>query len=328
MTSTPDGYSSSAAGLANAVRPSRRTVVRGAAWSVPVIAVGAAAPAFACSPAGTTGNFNRSTAGTYSLSIPANVESFTFTLVGAPGLSGNVSNGGSGAKVQGTVFFGCKAQATPLAVVVGQGGGLNLGGTGFGSGGATATGTSGGGGGGSAIRITGGALLVVAGGGGGVGAVTTTGASSPGTGGTAVPPGDGGSSSTGSGSNAIVSAGGKGASGSTPGQAGTGGSGMSTTYAGNPGTFSATNGGSGGSGGRADGTGYGAGAGGGGYAGGGGGQLRTSGNTRVGGQGAQAPITPVALASQTLPFPAPATPPQTRIRTIELLAQSSSTGDR
>lgn len=43
--------------MADLVNPSRRTVVRGAAWSVPVVAVAATAPAFAASPCATRYNF-------------------------------------------------------------------------------------------------------------------------------------------------------------------------------------------------------------------------------------------------------------------------------
>src|SRR6478672_464529 len=39
--------------MGDMVNPSRRTVVRGAAWSVPVVAVAATAPAFAASPCAT-----------------------------------------------------------------------------------------------------------------------------------------------------------------------------------------------------------------------------------------------------------------------------------
>ncbi|CAM3666226.1 hypothetical protein [Nocardioides zeicaulis] len=43
--------------MADLVNPSRRTVVRGAAWSVPVVAVAATAPAFAASPCATLYDF-------------------------------------------------------------------------------------------------------------------------------------------------------------------------------------------------------------------------------------------------------------------------------
>lgn len=40
--------------MSDVIRPARRTVVRSAAWSVPVVAVGVSAPAFAASPCATT----------------------------------------------------------------------------------------------------------------------------------------------------------------------------------------------------------------------------------------------------------------------------------
>ena len=73
-----------------AARPSRRVLARGAAWSVPVVAVGAAAPAMAASggtgsitgacAGGNTANFTLSIAGSLSTSIQV-----VFTRLGGTG---------------------------------------------------------------------------------------------------------------------------------------------------------------------------------------------------------------------------------------------------
>jgi len=75
-------------------RPSRRTIARGAAWSVPVVAVGAAAPAMAAS--GGSGSITGACAGgntaAYTLSIAGSLAPFirvTFTRLG--GTSMNIS---------------------------------------------------------------------------------------------------------------------------------------------------------------------------------------------------------------------------------------------
>jgi hypothetical protein len=77
---------------APARRPSRRTVARGAAWSVPVLAVGAAAPAFAAS--GGTGTITGACLGgnraSYTLNVTGSAAAFirvTFSRLGGTSMS-------------------------------------------------------------------------------------------------------------------------------------------------------------------------------------------------------------------------------------------------
>ena len=183
---------------------SRRTIVKGAAWSVPVIATTVAMPMASASvncqtvthtvaspdpttPEGTTETFI----------VPAGVTSIRFSVAGGGGGAAidkadsweHASHGGSGALVTGELPV---TPGQPLTLIVGQGGAGGTfgegaaalsgqpatGGKGYGDGGtspaavATASnglrGGGGGGGGGSAILL-GDTPLVVAGGGGGVG---------------------------------------------------------------------------------------------------------------------------------------------------------------
>jgi len=179
-------------------RVTRRTVVKGVAWSVPAIALASAAPAMAqsCSQSGehraprpTLTGKQDTGAMTTTWPVPAGVHELYFEVVGAPG--GAVSG-----------FFNSRAMkvtgrltVTPgevLTLVVGQGGYFvdtqtspssgwysgSAGGRGFGDGGSnlytpvaglSAWNAGGSGGGGSAIVASDGSPLVVAGGGGGIG---------------------------------------------------------------------------------------------------------------------------------------------------------------
>lgn len=89
--------------------PTRRTILTGAAWALPIIATSAAVPAYAANGAQTgtshtiKGQANgRKTVKTFT--VPAGVRELSFTLTGGAG--GTVmarSQGGCGAKVTGTV---------------------------------------------------------------------------------------------------------------------------------------------------------------------------------------------------------------------------------
>lgn len=175
--------------------PGRRTIVKGFAWGVPVVAAAIAAPAHAASGAcpdpGAAPNYRApappkgsrvSFAGvTTSFRVPAGVTKLRFEVAGGAG--GTITAGGAGGrKVTGEIAV---TPLETLTLVVGQGGAKadhqfnavpvpNMpGGGGFGAGGnanwtAGATGnmTGGSGGGGSAI-LRGSTVLVIAGGGGG-----------------------------------------------------------------------------------------------------------------------------------------------------------------
>ncbi len=170
----------------------RRALTRGAAWTAPLVSVGAAAPAFAasqCTGSPTTSTFSP---GTYTIAVAPGCRTVIFTVIGGTGAG---FNGGGGANLQGTITLPSSASSTTLTLVVGQGGfntgstGTSVGGVGYGDGGggvlgATTGGTHGGGGGGSAILL--GAAtpanagnanvpLVVAGGGGGASGANSNG---------------------------------------------------------------------------------------------------------------------------------------------------------
>ncbi|MDR6868855.1 hypothetical protein J2Y69_003481 [Microbacterium resistens] len=181
---------------------SRRTIVRGAAWTIPVIAAAAAVPLAAASgctgggsmtapaPTGTQAPAMNST-----FTVPAGVTQLTFEVAGAAGGTSTftddghtlVGSGGAGALVTGVLLV---TPGQVLSLIVGQGGmGFHntvsgppspgyVGGGGYGSGGSTVFGgggsamenyAGGSGGGGSAILL-GSTPLIVAGGGGGSGA--------------------------------------------------------------------------------------------------------------------------------------------------------------
>lgn len=166
----------------------RRTVVNTAAWAVPVIAVGVAAPfaSASCQGGGTftapvpqSGNVG-SESTRVSFTVPRGVRRISFDVLGGAG--GGTSSGrpyGDGRRVQGNLTV---TPGEVLTFVTGQGGIFTgnssaIGGQGYGNGGDVTIPSAGlagfqfggSGGGGSAI-LRGSAPLVVAGGGGGRGA--------------------------------------------------------------------------------------------------------------------------------------------------------------
>lgn len=182
---------------------SRRTVIKGAAWSVPVIMAAVAVPqAVASEPTGTLKTITVTASGskeaTRTVTLPADANNITYQVIGGGGASGwshvgrtpwaanspteGGSLGGSGALITGTLSAAAAGQT--LLLVAGGGGSIvhNTGSTGFGNGGGPAkpnwvdngrtfnvhANWGGGGGAGSAITIAG-APVVVAGGGGGGG---------------------------------------------------------------------------------------------------------------------------------------------------------------
>lgn len=175
----------------------RRSVVQGAAWATPVIAVSVTAPAFAASAcpnpvlvpvaAPAPGS---PTAGTTTWTVPQGVTSLTFTVLGGAGGATPAANyGGAGSMVTGTLSV---AAGDILTLIVGQGGAGQLTGTapapgqGFGNGGAggtprpaSATYTGASGGGGSAILVNGAPAVVAGGGGGGGSSIHGPGAPAP-----------------------------------------------------------------------------------------------------------------------------------------------------
>lgn len=158
----------------------RRTIVKGAVWSLPVLAAAAAVPAHAASGTPCVGATYTSV-GTYTYTVPAGRTTLNFEIAGGGGgadflnAQGTAGPGGSGALISGALAV------TPgqiLTLIVGGGGqGVDkqgLGGKGFGNGGNATNvggvwhGPASGGGAGSAILL-GATPLVVAGGGGGAG---------------------------------------------------------------------------------------------------------------------------------------------------------------
>ena len=163
----------------------RRTIVKGAAWTIPVIATATAVPAASasvCTPQTLrVDGFAQAT----TIAIPACATTVTFTVAGGGG--GGVETvpagdgkfqGGSGALITGTLIG---VAGKTLTLTPGNGGTNGVfrgasgrGGSGVGNGGDSGfhptygTHKSGGGGGGSAIML-GSTYLVVAGGGGGAG---------------------------------------------------------------------------------------------------------------------------------------------------------------
>lgn len=167
---------------------SRRTIVKGAAWSVPIVAATVAVPSYAASPdcAGTaTVTANDYEKGVLTVTLPACARTVSYVIVGGGGgdaLSGSYS--GAGAKVAGTFAV---SGGEVLSLVAGGGGGSrNMApnrATGWGDGGlgtlwyhtdvAEYLLNGAGGGAGSAIVLgpdpsTNGTPLIVAGGGGGM----------------------------------------------------------------------------------------------------------------------------------------------------------------
>ncbi|SES04802.1 hypothetical protein SAMN05443377_1419 [Propionibacterium cyclohexanicum] len=174
--------------------PNRRTIIKGAAWSVPVIAAASIAPMAAASgPTSGSKTFTvpavnpddyvnvdwPPTAGRYTFTVPAGVTVLSFTVIGG---RGGGEWGGWPAEVSGTLPV---TSGETLDIIVGNGGSSNvalgvprIGGEGYGNGGSSNAdpgddvvrgtsfryGTSGGGG--SAILRLGDPLVVAGGGGG------------------------------------------------------------------------------------------------------------------------------------------------------------------
>lgn len=156
----------------------RRTIVKGAAWSVPVVAAAITVPQASASPTRGCTNVTRSfdAGDVTTVTVPAGVTSVTYTVRGAGG--GGGTRAGFGDLTSGTIFL---AGPVTFRVVVGEGGtaagnGQGTGGTGYGRGGNSTNRqhsgpnnlqfSPGGGGGGTALLI-GSTPLIVAGGGGG-----------------------------------------------------------------------------------------------------------------------------------------------------------------
>ncbi|MFB7843780.1 glycine-rich protein [Microbacterium sp. NPDC056052] len=159
----------------------RRTVVKAAAWSVPVIASTVAAPAFAasgCAPGSASFSVpspTQASGGVQNWTVPTGVASVSFAVAGGAGGGFDATPGGKGALTTGTLAV---TPGDVLTIYVGQGGRggalQDTGGGGYGSGGSTTLSSSpvywdlgGGGGGGSAIVLNGTPLVVAGGGGGG-----------------------------------------------------------------------------------------------------------------------------------------------------------------
>ena len=92
---------------------SRRKVVAGAAWAAPVVAASAAVPAFAsstqCEPEGSAAYTISGTAAgaktVKTFKVPAKVDKISFTIIGGAGgtVLSDAAQGGSGAKLTGTI---------------------------------------------------------------------------------------------------------------------------------------------------------------------------------------------------------------------------------
>lgn len=177
----------------------RRTIIKGAAWSVPAITTAVAAPFASASPICAPGNAAFATPGVYTVEIPGGVSEVTYTIRGAGGGLGHLTyghednptahgfryyghrNGGTGAETTGVMALTSSATPKLLTVIVGEGGEggltgmgtIHQGGDGYGKGGdsspnyGTSSAVSGGGGGGGSAILVGSVPLVVAGGGGG-----------------------------------------------------------------------------------------------------------------------------------------------------------------
>ena len=183
---------------------SRRAIVKGAAWSVPVVAAAVATPAVAASatvadvPYTLTVKPTGQTKGQCTVTLPVGASAISYKMSGGGGGRGNgtvsFANGGNAAYLAGRLTSGVDKILTPttLTVIAGAAGyGISAdtttqrtstpGGQGYGNGGASLAetgpdlhypyGYGGGGGGGSAI-VFGNVPLVVAGGGGGGGGLS------------------------------------------------------------------------------------------------------------------------------------------------------------
>lgn len=236
-------YDSMPSSLESASSPSRRTVARGAVWTVPVVAVAPAAPTYAASgSACTTGQAVRytapapstasATAVTTSYVVPTGVSFLCFRIDGGGGGGSAARAGGSGARTTGRIAV-TPGETLTLTVAAGgvrTSGSLGgAGGGGYGNGGSTVatstTGFSGGSGGGGSAILRGATPLVVAGGGGGIGGDRErnsggyTWAFSGGPGGAAGSGGAASSSALSPGSITLSVPGGSGAIGASPGGA-------------------------------------------------------------------------------------------------------------
>lgn len=142
--------------------PSRRALVAGAAWSIPVIAAAAATPMAAasqCAP----GTVTRGP-GTHTVVVPACARTLTFNVLGSGGSGANTSGAHAGARVQGTIALPASTSERTFTLIVASGASGGTPGVGFGNGGGGSTTWAGGAG--SALR-QGTTLFVAAGGGGG-----------------------------------------------------------------------------------------------------------------------------------------------------------------
>ena len=223
-----------------------------------------------------TNTVTKTTAGTYTLTVPAYVTSFNFVMNAAGGGGGfSGAGGGAGGTVSGTITIPSSSSPTTFTVIVGGAGGAGTASTG-GAGGASGTGCA----------LGGVGVVTVGGGGGGGGKGSGTGGS--GGGGPTTNPG---TDTAGSGTANGAFTGGSGGSTATTGTplygitntAGKlGGSGASA------GTCTAGVCGAGGAGGNGDSSDGGAGGGGGGMASGGGGSAGTGGAGGAGGGGGSA----------------------------------------
>jgi hypothetical protein len=331
VVTAKDSYGNVATGYANTVTLSIKSGPAGAALSGCVSSLSAGVSTFSScqvSPSGagyvlnaTDGTLTvasasftatnpttvtKTTAGTYRLTAPAGVTSFTFTIKGAGGGGGHTgAAGGRGGAVSGTVTIPASTTATTFTVVVGgagagatgvAGGAAGSGGTGCalgGSGGSGTTGGGGGGGGGGAtcLYLSGApanTIVTVGGGGGGGGGASST--SATGGAGGGGPTSNPASNTAGSGGTVSTAAGGTGGSTLTAGAfpfaitntGGAGGTG-STAAGGTGGTCAGGSCGPGGTGGA--GASDGAGGGGGGEASGGAGGAVKSGTSNFAGGG-------------------------------------------
>ena len=162
----------------------RRTVVKGAAWSVPIVAAAVAAPMSSASGCGAlAGSFDTTDAGIYQQWIPQCATTVNYLVRGGGGAVANESNSdkfGRAAEITGTLLLPADWAGGYLKLIVGAGGeaaefAVAKGGIGFGRGGnGTDTANNAGigasawslaGGGGSALLFAD-SVLVVAGGGG------------------------------------------------------------------------------------------------------------------------------------------------------------------
>lgn len=164
--------------------PSRRTLLHGAAWTVPILASAVAVPHAAASACQTASRAFQTPGLATTFTVPAGARYVDFEVRGAGGGANTDVSGGQGANSSGRIMLPANATAAQrtFGIVVGQGGEVKtdgttaFGGAGYGVGGASTPGPrmggrTGGGGGGSALLIgaVGGAPLVVSGGGGGAG---------------------------------------------------------------------------------------------------------------------------------------------------------------